>query len=337
MNSHSKLKILFVEDEPVTHEAICRALNINGYHCRGEHTLRAALQAVREQYFDIVICDVMLPDGSGFDLLRTMRSMMFDTPFVVITSSDKKSLIQEALQQGADDFISKPFNLQNLPTMIERNIARKQLFDRNKTARKASVLLKAIQALITALEAKDSYTSGHSMRVARHAALMAEALQLSEGEQFTLELAAILHDIGKIGMPDNILKKAESLQDIEYTTAKEHVIIGSKIVGKIDELKEVAAIIRHHHERYDGSGYPDGLKGEVIPYFARILAIVDAYESIVSERVYSKSQSVELALSEIEKNAGSQFDPALVEIFIRAQRDSTKEGHLRLPLEDTSA
>lgn len=315
-----KTKILLVEDEKVTHQAIHRALQQFGYICYGVETLSEALDIIKKESFDLIMSDIRLPDGTGLQLLDSMRNYLLNTPFVVITASEKRTLIQDALMRGASDYLTKPFNLSNLPTVVERNLERRKLEELKHSPKKPSVLLKAIQSLITALEAKDSYTSGHSVRVAQYARLVGEALNLNDNDLFTLELAAILHDIGKIGMPDNILKKSSSLLDMEYTMAKEHPIIGSRIVGKIDELKEVAAIIRHHHERFDGSGYPDGLRGDVIPYFSRILALVDAFESIISDRVYSKSQSTEIALSEINKYAGSQFDPDLITVFLEVVR-----------------
>jgi len=308
-------RILLVEDDKVTHRSICTALGNHGYECIGAFTLHDALREIKNQPFDLILSDVVLPDGTGIDLLKELGKYLLFIPVVILTASGKQSLIPEALSLGAADFLTKPFHLQNLPTIIERNLERKKLEEQKNIHGRTSMLLKAIQALITALEAKDSYTSGHSRRVARYALMMADALQFSENDRFILELSAILHDIGKIGMPDNILKKSTSLLDMEYKTAKEHTIIGSNIVGKIDELYEVAAIIRHHHERYDGSGYPDGLKGEAIPYMSRILAIVDAYESIISDRVYRRQKSSESAVEELLSNAGTQFDPELVRTF----------------------
>ncbi|NIV14296.1 MAG: HD domain-containing protein [Aliifodinibius sp.] len=168
-----------------------------------------------------------------------------------------------------------------------------------------------------ALDAKDRYSSGHSQRVVKLSMLMAEELKLNEEDRYTLQLAAFLHDIGKIGMPDSILKKADSLEDYELRKAKDHPIIGSKIIGEIEELTDVASIVRHHHERFDGSGYPDGLQGEAIPFFSRILAILDAYEALVSDRIYRKAVDINQALLEIKNNSGKQFDPFLVDVFLR--------------------
>jgi len=325
MIDDTQIKVLIVEDDKVTIRSIEQALTKAGYACIPVDSLEKAKGIIKKESFDLIISDVMLPDGTGLDLLDLVRQYLLDIPFVVITASERKELIQDAINRGANDFLTKPFNLDNLPTIIERNLHRKIMEDKRNAPQRASVLLKAIQSLITALEAKDSYTSGHSKRVAHYAMLMGNTMDLTSKEHFTLELAAILHDIGKIGMPDSILKKTASLQEMEYKTAKEHTVIGSKIVGKIDELKEVAAIIRHHHERYDGKGYPDGLKGEVIPLFSRILAIVDAYESIISTRVYRKRISEEEALQEIKKNAGSQFDPQLADVFIKTIQSN---GHI---------
>jgi putative two-component system response regulator len=324
--------ILLVEDDRVAYQTILETLEFYGYKCHGADTLAKAKVLIKKVPFDLILADYLLPDGTCIDLLEEVRQFRFDIPFVVVTAMEDMEIIHEALEKGATDFLNKPFNLRNLPAIIERNLERNRLEKKKNSPQKAIVLLKTIKALIAALEAKDPYTSGHSLRVARHARLMAIAMELSDDEQFTLELAAILHDIGKIGMPDSILNKASHLHELEYKIAKEHPVVGSNIVGKIDELKEVAAIIRHHHERYDGTGYPDGLEGDVIPKLARILAIVDAYESIVSTRVYRKSKSPEEALEEIARSAGTQFDPELVKIFISVMHSelATKKPKLRI-------
>lgn len=333
MNTNRASQILLVEDDPVTFRALQRALEKQGYTCLGARTLQEAVELAKKKSLDLVLCDLRLPDGSGLDLLEMMRSYLLDIPFVVITASEKKSLIQDAIRLGANDFLTKPFNLNNLPTIIERNLIRKKIDGTQNKQQRVSILTKTIQALIAALEAKDSYTSGHSVRVARYARLIGEALKLTDDKLFTLELSAQLHDIGKIGMPDNILNKTSSLEEREYQIAREHPQVGSNIVGKIDELREVAAIIRHHHERYDGTGYPDGLAGEAIPLMSRIITLTDAYESIISTRSYSIPKDKGAALAELEKNAGSQFDPKLTVLFSQLMQSAQGYRKPKLQIE----
>lgn len=331
MNTKDPIEILVVEDDPVTAAGICETLNSRFYHCHHTVSLAGAGEIIKEKVINLVICDLNLPDGHGFDFLRQIRRTDKNTAFIVITSSDDPGLITTALRSGANDFISKPFHLHNLPTIIQRNLERQHMERLHDHQIKIHGLTEAIRVLIAALEAKDSYTSGHSVRVARYAMMLGHALSFNEDDLFTLELSAILHDIGKIGMPDQILKKSSSLLEKEYRTAKEHPVIGSKIVGKIGALKEVALIIRNHHERFDGNGYPDQLSGYAIPLMSRILTIADAYESIVSNRIYREKKTPEVALDELKKNAGTQFDPALVKLFIQIQSDtSLKKPVLRI-------
>ena len=252
----------------------------------------------------------------NIQLVTQIQNLFLEIPIILVSKQITPDHMRLAIRAGSYDFLNEPFELHEIPSLIARNVERKQITRINILKKQSAILMKAIKALIAAMEAKDEYTSGHSMRVVKYAMMLADKLCLSQEDRFLLQLSAALHDIGKIGMPDKILKKSATLKEMEFLYMKEHPVIGSKIVGEIDDLKEVAAVIKHHHERYDGTGYPDGLKGEVIPFFARILAIVDAYEALVSDRIYRKSIDMDDAVKILRHNAGSQFDPNLVELFI---------------------
>jgi putative nucleotidyltransferase with HDIG domain len=180
-----------------------------------------------------------------------------------------------------------------------------------------NVYVNTIQLLNRTMEAKDSYTSGHAARVQEYAVSLAKEIGMSERKIENIRKAAILHDIGKIGIDDSILKKSGSLTAAEYSMIKQHPVIGAEILKDVDFLKEITEIIRHHHERYDGKGYPDGLKGDAIPIEAAILAIADVYDAMTSNRPYRSAMEKDVALREIRQNAGTQFDPILADKFVQ--------------------
>jgi putative nucleotidyltransferase with HDIG domain len=288
-------------------------LNFHSIICT---TKEQALEHIREKQLDIIFYKQKEFDKENIQLVTQIQSLFLEIPIILVSKQITPDHMRLAIRAGSYDFLHEPFELHEIPSLIARNIERKQITRVNILKKQSAILMKAIKALIAAMEAKDEYTSGHSLRVVKYAMMLAEKLNLSQEDKFLLQLSAALHDIGKIGMPDDILKKSATLKEMEFLYMKEHPVIGSNIVGKIDDLKEVAAIIKHHHERYDGNGYPDGLKGEVIPLFARILAIVDAYESLVSDRIYRKSIDMDDAVKILQHNAGTQFDPNLVDLFV---------------------
>jgi len=182
--------------------------------------------------------------------------------------------------------------------------------------RESQVLFEALKALASAVDAKDPYTARHSMRVTRLSLILADAIGLNGDDKYLLELSAWMHDVGKIGVPDNLLTKPSRLTREEFEIVKVHAVKGAEIVGQIEELTRVADVIRHHHERLDGLGYPDGLRGEAIPLLSRIILVADSFDAMTSDRSYRRGPGREKAFAELRQYAGTQFDPDLVKSFI---------------------
>ena len=238
-------------------------------------------------------------------------------------------MISEGIQAGADDYISKPFDSVELKARIKALLRIREveselaLVNRNLKMRTSdlveqqrSLFLSTVKSLVSAIDAKDEYTRHHSTRVTEFTLKIARTMDFSEKELGDLELAALLHDVGKIAVPESILNKPGRLTDDEFALIKEHPARGESILQPVVELKEIARIVRAHHEHYDGSGYPDALKGREIPLGARIMAVADAYDSITSERPYRKASSHRYAVKEIIRCSGVQFDPEVVEHFL---------------------
>jgi len=322
-----KRPVLVIEDDIPYADMLKVALEHYRYMPYVAYSSTGGIDILKQKRVDIVLSDVGLPGINGIELTKKLEKMYLDIPVVLLTGLNDLSSVKRALRNGASDYLIKPVKIEELPVVIERNLERRRLESNRLQQNTSEILLKALRALMRALDAKDEYSSGHSQRVVVLAMRMADELKLNEEERYTLQLSAFMHDIGKIGMPDNILKKADSLEDYEFRRAKDHPVIGSKIIAEIEELSDVASIVRHHHERFDGAGYPDGLKGEAIPFFSRILAILDSYEALVSDRVYRKAINKTQALEEINKNAGLQFDPFLVDVFSRVIK---KNGKLKV-------
>jgi putative nucleotidyltransferase with HDIG domain len=278
------------------------------------------LTEVKGKHFDIIFYALPTSGSKDLKLIGILQKMFLESRIILVSKKITPDIMQLAIKYGVHDFLIEPVRVKTIPNLIARNLEQKNVLRFNILKHKSEILMKAIKALIAAMEAKDRSTSGHSLRVVNYTMLIAERLNLGEEDKFILQLSAALHDIGKIGISDNILNKNSTLVKTEYDLVKEHPVIGSEIVARIDELQQVADIIKHHHERYDGSGYPDGLKGEDIPLFSRIIAIVDTYEALVSDRTYRRRINVQKALNELKKNAGTQFDPVLVDIFIEEMK-----------------
>jgi putative two-component system response regulator len=310
-------RLLVVDDMEAIRLALVKCLQLSGYQVISAASGGEALELLRSQRFDLLLTDQSMPGLSGLELTEAVVRMHPDMPIVVLTGHMDVELAKDSLRRGASDFVTKPINIRELPILVERNLTRRRLEVARLREREAQVLFEAIKALASAVDAKDPYTARHSREVTRLALLLADAMALSSEERYVLELAAWMHDVGKIGVPDSILTKPTSLTADEFEIVKVHPVKGGQIVEEIEELTRVADVIRHHHERMDGSGYPDGLRGEAIPLASRIIMVTDAYEAMTANRSYRKGLGHDVALRELREKSGSQFDSELVKVFIR--------------------
>ncbi len=310
-------RLLVVDDMEAMRMALVKCLQLSGYQVVAAASGGEALELLRSQHFDLLLTDQSMPGLSGLELTEAVTQIHPDMPIVVLTGHTDVELVKDSLKRGASDFVTKPVNVRELPILVERNLTRRRLEVARLQEREAQVLFEAIKALASAVDAKDRHTARHSRQVTRLALLLADAILLSTEERYVLELAAWMHDVGKIGVPDSILTKPASLTVEELATVKLHPVKGAEIVGEIEGLTRVADVIRHHHERMDGTGYPDGLKGDAIPLASRIILISDAFEAMTTDRSYRRGLGQNAAFGELLAHSGTQFDPELVKVFIR--------------------
>ncbi|MGC8668463.1 MAG: HD domain-containing phosphohydrolase [Chthonomonadales bacterium] len=321
VGEHSKahrsaaLSILVVDDDDAVRDLLATALGELGYRVRTASNAEDGIIRLLWEPFDLVLCDVVLPGMDGIGFARNVSQAHPGLPIVLITGYGGSGLARTALRDGAADVISKPISIRELPVMIERNVERSRLERARHSNEGQRVMSQSIRALAAAIDAKEAYTAEHSRRVAALAAPVGASLGLPASEITCLEFAALVHDVGKIAVPDGILNKPGALTAEEWEIMRRHPSKGAEILNHVHELAYVANVVRHHHERPDGSGYPDGLRGEAIPLLSRIIAVADAYEVMTSDRVYRARRSPETAASELRNCAGTQFDGTVVETF----------------------
>lgn len=288
-------RVLVVDDIEANRTLVTALLTRDGYRVDAVASGAAALERVRSDPPDLVLLDVMMPPPNGFDVCRALKADAGTRliPVVLITALQQSEDRIQGFEAGADDFISKPFNAHELRARVRSLIRIKRYTDDLDSAE--SVIL----SLALTIEARDGYTEGHCERLARYAAALGRHIGLSDEDVRVLERGGYLHDIGKVGIPDAILLKPGRFTAAELAVMQQHAVIGDRLCGELRSLRQVRPIVRHHHERQDGTGYPDGLRGDAIPLFAQIIAIVDVFDALTTARPYKAAVAVADACTEL--------------------------------------
>ncbi|HEY3416821.1 MAG TPA: HD domain-containing phosphohydrolase [Armatimonadota bacterium] len=313
--SQELIRILVVDDEDIVREPLTEALGWLGFAADSAASVDQAVEFLNQSNYDILFCDLVMPGQNGFALIDIAQKRFPHMAVIVLTGHATVDLTQKAIRLGAQDFVIKPFSVRELPFIVERNLERLRLEARLREQRTEHLLFQTVQALTAAIEAKDPYTAGHSQKVAEIAVQFSRTLTLTETDTFALKLAGVMHDVGKIGIPEMVLLKPGKLNDQEWEVMKQHPVIGAEIVGQITDLGFVAKVVRSHHERWDGTGYPDGLTGDSIPFLSRILFIADAFDALTADRAYRRGMTQEDALELIQRFSGIHFDADLVQVL----------------------
>lgn len=346
-----RTNVLIVDDESSIREVLSEGLIAAGYPCSTACDAADAIKKLKSVKFHMVISDIRMPGASGLELLDAIKAYNSDIDVIMVSGVADTETAIDSIRKGACDYVTKPFNLMEVLFTIDRIADKRRLIDENreyqhnletKVAERTEELTRksreiqtlydelktafheihstyesTLEALIAALDSRDTETQGHSMRVAEYTALVARRMGITEPELTDIRRGALLHDVGKIGIPDAILRKPGPLDDPEWEVMRTHPQLGYEMLQGITFLEGAIPIVISHQERFDGTGYPRQLKGEGIPLGARIFAVVDTYDAITSTRPYREGRSHEVALEEIIKFSGIQFDPRVVDMFIK--------------------
>jgi putative nucleotidyltransferase with HDIG domain len=333
----AELQILVVDDEETIREVVSSMLNQAGYHARQAASGMEALELLDcGEDFELILTDMMMPEMDGIALLEKIKERFPDVPVVMVTAVHDISVALAAIRNGAYDYLLKPFEREQLLLTVRRALENRTLKlenhnyqmnlealvnARTEQLRQAMADLErsydiTLEALGDALDLKDAETVGHSKRVTAYTIKIAAAFNVPADKIRIIARGAFLHDIGKMAIPDAILSKPAALTPAESRIVREHCLHGYQILRKIPFLQEAAEIVYTHQERYDGSGYPRGLKGDEIPLGARIFAIADTLDAITSDRPYRPAQNLQAARTEIQSWSGKQFDPEIIEVFL---------------------
>jgi len=315
-------KVLVVDDVAANVELLGRILTREGYDVLTASDGEQALQIVEETHPDLVLMDVLMPKLSGYEVCQRIKRNPATrlTPVVLITALNEREDKIQGINAGADDFLTKPVDPHEFKARARSLVRLKRYTDDLDSAESV------IMSLALVIEARDAYTDGHCQRLASYATSLGSALSLGGEDLAALFRGGYLHDVGKVGIPDAVLLKSERLSRAEYQCIKQHTVIGDRLCGELRSLRRVRPIVRHHHERLDGSGYPDGLRGDGIPFLAQIMGIVDVYDAITTSRPYKQAASPERACDELMdevKQGWRRKD--LVEAFIALKTEGVRQ------------
>ncbi len=344
MSGEVRSRILIVDDEPEI-TSILADLFFGKYDCTTAGSAEAALEQLAGADYELVISDITMPGMSGLEMIPHVRRNSPNTVVVMISGMQTVESAIDALRLGAFDYVMKPFDLRQVEAVVSRAlehqalIVAKQRYEdhleelvEQRTGELDQALnsleeayRSTLKALTTALETRDLETHGHSERVVSYSLRLGREYGLNSQLMKALEFGSLLHDIGKIGVPDSILRKPAKLTSDEWVLMREHPMHGQQILRGIKFLEGAAKVVSQHHEKWDGSGYPVGLSGEEIDICARIFSVADAFDAITSDRVYRKGKSYEAAAQELDDWAGKQFDPRVVEAFHRVPQEDWRE------------
>ncbi len=315
----SGARVLVVDDEPLIGEAASRILHQYGYTVMVACNAEQALRILAHQRVDVCLSDLHMPGMGGKAFFKHLHQQHPEIPVVVMTGDDSVEVMREILDCGVSDYLVKPWRSHELPIVIERNIRRHQLWmeeQKRYLCKLNEAYSDMLEALLSALETREKEIEGHCERVTSFTMILAEAMGVPHQQYPDIERGALLHDVGKIGIPDRILFKEGPLNAAEWEIMRQHAVIGYRMCMKVRSLQKAAEeIVLCHHEQWDGSGYPQGLRGEEIPLGARIFAVADTLDAMTSNRPYRAALSLEEVSAELERCAGKQFDPQVVKAF----------------------
>lgn len=321
-----RYKIIAVDDEIGIIDSLSVFLKKTNYEFVGITDPVEAIETVKKEHFDLMLLDFMMTPLHGDEVVEEIRKFNKELYILLLTGhKDLAPPLETIKRLDIQGYCEKSDKFDQLLLLIESGIKsikqmheikriNEELAETNEKLEQA--YLDSVQTLRYTVEAKDPYTRGHSDRVSEYSVLIGEKLGLSEDEIKTLKIGGLFHDIGKIGIPDSILQKQTKLTDDEYSEIKNHPSIGVHILGAATIFKDIIPIVKHHHERYDGRGYPSGLKGKNIPYLARIAAVADTFDAMTSKRSYRDALDLQVVKDEIKRCEGTQFDPEIAEAFL---------------------